>query len=172
MNLVPQYAFFVAGTGTHLNRLHAFENALLNAGPIAHNLVAVSSILPAGCKIITPGEGFAMLKLGAITFCVMAREDTDVPDRWASASVGVVKPKDPNRAGYLSEYHGHASSREDAARTAQWLAREMFEVKFGCKIADLELENIEAAAASIRHPGGDVWVSAVALCMLVLCARD
>ena len=168
MNLVPRSAFFVAGTGTHPDRLHAFEKALQNAGPIAHNLVAVSSILPAGCKIIPPDKGFEMLTLGAITFCVMAREDTDVAGRWASASVGVVKVNDPSQIGYLSEYHGDAPGTLETVKISQRLALEMFETKFNISAHDVELEKIDGATASIQHPGGDCWMSAVALCIFVL----
>lgn len=168
MNLVPRFAFFVAGTGTHADRLHAFEKALLSAGPIAHNLVAVSSILPANCHIITPEKGFTMLTLGAITFCVMAREDVNLEGKWASASVGVVKLKDPCRIGYLSEYHGGAEGEKEVAAIARRLAHEMFETKFNVSTSDVELDEIEGATASIQHPGGNCWVSAVALCILVL----
>lgn len=167
-NLVPRYAFFAAGTGTHFDQLHAFEKALLSAGPIAHNLVAVSSILPVGCKIISPEQGFKKLTLGAITFCVMAREDVNEPGEHASASVGVVKMKKPNHIGYLSEYHGQARGKEETAAIAKRLAVEMFETKFSCDTAELDLDHIEGATASIKHPGDTSWVSAVALCIFVL----
>lgn len=168
MNLIPKFAFFVAGTGTHSDRLHAFEKALQDAGPIAHNLVAVSSILPVDCEIITPEKGFKKLTLGAITFCVMAREDTDVAGRWASASVGAIKNRDSDQIGYVSEFHGDAAGEAGTAGIARRLALEMFETKFGTSDSDHELERLEDATASIRHPGGDVWVSAVALCIFVL----
>jgi len=168
MNLLPRFAFFVAGTGAHPDKLHAFEKALLNAGPICHNLVTVSSILPADCKIIPPEKGFDMLGLGAITFCVMAREDSNVPDSFASASVGVVKEKKQSRVGYLSEYHGNAEGEEATAAIGKRLAYEMFETKFGISTAGLNLEQIEGATVSIQHPGGNIWVSAVALCFFVL----
>ena len=167
MNMVPRCAFFVAGTGSHPDRLHAFERALLNAGPIAHNLVAVSSILPAQCEIIEPVKGFEMLTLGAITFCVMAREDVNQPGMYASASVGVVKLKQQNHIGYLSEYHGNARGAKATAAIAKRLAVEMFETKFGTRVTDADLESLDGATASIRHSVGG-WSSAVAICFLVL----
>lgn len=165
-NLVPRYAFFVAGTGTHLDRLHAFEKALLNAGPIAHNLVTVSSILPADCKIIAQEEGFKMLTQGAITFCVMAREDVDKPGQYASASVGVVRAKKPDCIGYLSEYHGNARGKEETGLIAKRLAIEMFETKFG-DLEEVDTERVADVTASIQHLRKG-WSSAVALCIFVL----
>ena len=168
MNLTPKHAFFVAGTGRHLDKLHAFEKALLSAGPIAHNLVAVSSILPANCTIIKPDEGFGMLTQGAITFCVMAREDVCKESQYASASVGVVKLKKLDRIGYLSEYHGSAAGEEETATISKRLATEMFETKFGVRTRETDLERLDGATASIKHHGGECWVSAVALCIFVL----
>ena len=164
-NLVPKYAFFVAGTGNHHDRLQAFDRALLAAGPLAHNLVTVSSIMPARCKIISPGEGFAMLTAGQITFCVMARQDTDQPGTFASAAVGSVKLEDPQKFGYISEYHGYAAGKQEAEAVAKRLAVEMFEEKTGIKVKD---GDANATAASIQHPGDDSWVSAVAICIFVL----
>src|SRR5262245_27996676 len=136
-NMVPRYAFFVSGTGQHKDRLHAFENALLSAGPIAHNLVTVSSILPAGCEIISPEKGFPMLTPGQSTFCVMARQDTNEPWEHASAAVGTIIAKDKNRIGYISEYHGNAEGVAESKEIAKRLATEMYETKFRASVADL-----------------------------------
>ena len=166
--LVPTHAFFVSGTGQHPDRLHAFEKALLSAGPIAHNLVAVSSILPAGCKIISADEGFKMLTLGQITFCVMARQDTNKIGEYASAAVGTILPKNEKQIGYISEYHGNAEGPDAAKEIAKRLAAEMYETKFNASIQDLNVDRIEATAASIQQPENGNWVSAVALCIFVL----
>lgn len=168
INLVPKYAFFVAGTGNHHDRLQAFDGALLNAGPLAHNLVTVSSIMPAGCKIISPAEGFGMLTAGQITFCVMARQDTNQHGEFASAAVGLAKSEDPQNFGYISEYHGNAQEQQEAETIAKRLAVEMFETKTGIQIKNGDASVVHATAASIRHPSDNSWVSAVALCIFVL----
>lgn len=168
VNLVPKYAFFVAGVGNHHDKLQAFDQALLSAGPIAHNLVSVSSIIPARCKIISPDEGFGMLTAGQITFCVMARQDTNKANEFASAAVGLVKPKDARRFGYISEYHGDAWGRDEAKEVAKRLAVEMFESKTGDKVEKTNSDIVHAVAASLQQPGDDSWISAVALCIFVL----
>ena len=167
-SLVPRFAFFVSGTGVHPDRLRAFEKALLSAGPFAHNLVTVSSIMPAGCEIITPEEGFAKLTAGEITFCIMARQDTNTMSEHASAAVGIVKVKDVSKFGYISEYHGTAAGKDEAEKIAIRLAVEMYEAKTGTLVKDLDMDRVHATAASIQHPGDASWVSAVALCVFVL----
>lgn len=166
--LVPKYAFFVAGTGQHADRLRAFEKALLSAGPFAHNLVTVSSIIPAGCKIITPEEGFKKLTSGEITFCIMARQETNVKAEYASAAVGLVKTSDQKKFGYVSEYHGTAAGKKEAEKLAIRLAIEMYEAKIQSSIKNLDMERVEATAASIRNEGDALWACAVALCVFVL----
>ena len=167
-NMVPKFAFFVSGTGTHTDRLQAFERALLAAGPVAHNLVAVSSILPVGCEIISPEKGFPMLTQGEITFCVMAREDTNEKGRYASAAVGVVKTDDQKQIGYLSEYHGNTEGDAETEAIAKRMAIEMFEAKFNVLRKNVNMEFFHATTASIQQPGDNSWVSAVAICFFVL----
>jgi len=167
-DFVPKYAFFISGTGSHADRLQAFDQALLDAGPLAHNLVTVSSIMPAACEVIGPEEGFQRLTPGQITFCVMARQDTNVTNEYASAAVGVVKTEDPAKFGYISEYHGDAAGSDAAKEIAVRLAIEMYERKIKTAVKDLAMERMEATAASIKQPGDATWVSAVALCIFVI----
>ena len=65
------------------------------------NLVYVSSILPPGCELMTREAGVADLKPGAITFCVMARIETNEPGRHIHASIGLALPADPETYGYI-----------------------------------------------------------------------
>ena len=166
---MPKYAFFVAGTGNHNDRLQAFNQALLNAGPLAHNLVMVSSVMPAGCKIVSPNEGFEMLTAGQITFCVMARQDTNQLNEFASAAVGMARPKDPKKFGYISEYHGDAQGQHEAETIVKRLAVEMLETKTSIQIRNTNPDIVvHTTAASIQHPDNDSWVCAVALCIFIL----
>src|SRR3989337_2608084 len=106
MVLVPKKMFFTKGVGTHKEKLASFEAALRDAGIEKCNLVYVSSILPPGCKIISRDEGLKNLKPGEITFCVMARMETNEPNRLMVSSIGVAVPKDNEKHyGYLSEHH-------------------------------------------------------------------
>src|SRR3989344_876499 len=165
--LVPRFAFFVSGTGKHDDRLQAFDKALLSAGPLAHNLVSVSSIFPAGCKVISAQKGFSMLTPGQITFCIMARQETNQFGDVASAAVGLAIKNNKN-FGYISEYHGAAKNVSEAKLIAEKLAKEMFARKISVDSENLKLEMIQATSASITCDKKNEWVCAVALCIFVL----
>ena len=100
---VPSRIFFTKGVGIHKDRLASFELALRKAGIEKCNLVYVSSIFPPKCKQIQSATGLRELQSGGITFCVMARNETNEPNRLVSAAVGLALPKDVEEYGYLSE---------------------------------------------------------------------
>ena len=165
--LLPRYAFFISGAANHADRLQAFERALLSAGKVEHNLVAVSSIFPANCKIISPEQGFKMLTSGEIVFCVMAKQDTNKKGEIVSASIGLAKTKDPKKFGYISEYHG-TFDKDKADKLAKKLAIEMLARKFNIPVGKLDTKILQATTASIKQSAKGEWVCAVALCVFVL----
>lgn len=97
--------FFTKGVGRHRHELQSFELALRNAGIEKCNIVNVSSIVPPHCKIIPQMKGIKELEAGQITYCVMARNCTNEPNRLVGAAIGVALPKDSNTHGYISEHH-------------------------------------------------------------------
>src|SRR5512144_2985558 len=86
--LVPKKVFFTTGVGRHKEMLESFEMALRDAGIEKYNLVAVSSILPPRCELITKEDGLAELKPGEIVFTVMSRNSSNEPSRRIAASIG------------------------------------------------------------------------------------
>jgi arginine decarboxylase len=54
------------------------------------NLVHVSSILPPHCTVIAREAGVDMLRPGDITFCVLARSETNEFGRRIHASLGLL----------------------------------------------------------------------------------
>lgn len=123
--LVPTKIFFTKGVGVHKDKLTSFEIALRKAEIAAYNLVTVSSILPPGCKIISKEQGVKCLRPGQIAFCVMARSDTNEPNRLIASSVGLAVPADPDHYGYLSEHHTCGETEEKAGDYAEDLAASM-----------------------------------------------
>ena len=105
-NMVPAKVFLTKGVGRHRYQLKSFEEALRKAGVAQQNLVQVSSILPPKCKIIPRDKGLKSLLPGQISYCVMARSDTNEHGRVIASSVGIAVPKDRNNWGYISEVHG------------------------------------------------------------------
>ncbi|MBN1325724.1 arginine decarboxylase, pyruvoyl-dependent [Candidatus Falkowbacteria bacterium] len=129
---IPTKVFFTKGVGVHKDYLGSFEVALRNAGIEKCNLVAVSSILPPNCKIISREEGEKQLKAGQITYTVMARMATNEPNRLISAAIGLGVPKDrENHYGYLSEHHSTGEKADKAGEYAEDLAATMLATTLG-----------------------------------------
>jgi len=131
MVYVPKKIFFTKGVGIHKDRLASFELALRDAGIEKCNLVCVSSIFPPNCKIISKEEGLSCLKPGQITFCVMARADTNEPNRLISAAIGFAAPKENSNYGYLSEHHSYGETGKNAGEYAEDLAATMLATTLG-----------------------------------------
>jgi len=151
--IVPTKMFFTKGVGVHKDRLASFELALRNAGIEKCNLVYVSSILPPNCKIISKEEGLVLLNAGQIVYCVMARNDTNEPNRLISSAIGVAVPKDTNNYGYLSEHHTFGERGEVSGEYAEDLAATMLAttlgVEFDSSKAWEEREQIYKASGNI-----------------------
>ncbi len=94
----PTRMFLTKGIGVHRHALTAFEFALRDADIEQQNLVYVSSILPPHCEVISREAGGEILKPGDITFCVLARSETNEFGRRIYASLGLARPSDPNAA--------------------------------------------------------------------------
>ncbi len=129
--MIAKKMFFVKGVGVHKERLASFELALRDAGIAPFNLVSVSSIFPPRCEIISKKEGLKYLEPGQIVFCVMARNETNEPNRLISAAIGLALPSDKNLYGYLSEHHPYGQKGEVAGEYAEDLAATMLATTLG-----------------------------------------
>jgi len=127
----PKKMFFTKGVGVHKDRLASFELALRDAGIEKYNLVTVSSILPPSCHFTSKEKGQKMLHPGQIVFCVMARSETNEPNRLISAAIGVARPSDENNYGYLSEHHAFGEVAKKSGEYAEDLAATMLATTLG-----------------------------------------
>lgn len=165
----------------HKDKLASFELALRNAGIEKCNIVCVSSILPPNCKVISREEGLKSLKAGQVTFCVMARNDTNEPNRLISAAIGVAMPKDDNNYGYLAEQHSFGEKGEVSGEYAEDLAATMLAttlgIDFDSNLAWQEREQVYKASGQIfktmhivqsaeGHKGG-LWTTVMAAAVLL-----
>ncbi len=145
--------FFTKGVGKHKDYLQSFELALRMAGIEKSNLVSVSSIFPAGCKRISKEEGIKLIDPGQITFCVMARNSTNEPNRLIASSIGVALPKDENQYGYISEHHPFGENEKTSGDYAEDIAAQMLAttlgVEFDPETAWDEREQIYKASGQI-----------------------
>ncbi len=127
----PTKIFFTKGVGRHKDYLQSFELALRDAGIEMCNIVTVSSIYPPGCKRIPKDDGVKLLSPGQITFCVMARNATNEPNRLIASSIGVAQAADEGAYGYLSEHHPFGETDERAGEYAEDLAATMLATTLG-----------------------------------------
>jgi arginine decarboxylase len=150
---VPTKIFFTKGVGVHKDHLASFELALRKAGIEKCNLVYVSSIFPPNCKQVSRKEGLSQLLPGGITFCVMARNDTNEPNRLVSSAIGLALPKDSEEYGYLSEHHAYGETQEKTGEYAEDLAATMLAttlgIEFDVNLAWQEREQIYKASGKI-----------------------
>lgn len=130
-NFVPKKMFFIKGVGIHKDKLASFEAALRTAGIEKCNLVHVSSIFPPKCQIISSQAGLKLLNPGEIVFCVMARTETNEPNRLISAAIGLAVPKDCSHYGYLSEHHAYGETARVSGEYAEDLAATMLATTLG-----------------------------------------
>jgi arginine decarboxylase len=151
--VVPTKVFFTKGMGVHKDRLASFELALRRARIEKYNLVYVSSIFPPQCQQISVDEGTNLLETGEITYCVMAKNETNEPNRLISAAVGLALPKEPNSYGYLSEHHAFGETAEKTGDYAEDLAATMLAttlgIEFDIDLAWQEREQIYKASGKI-----------------------
>lgn len=178
---VPTKIFFTKGVGRHREYLQSFELALRSAGIEKCNLVSVSSIYPPGCKRIPAQEGLKLLQPGQITFCVMARNATNEPNRLIAASIGVAIPADETQYGYLSEHHPYGETDSKAGEYAEDLAATMLATTLGIdfdpETAWSERENIYKMSGKIirtfnitQSAEGDkngLWTTVIAAAILL-----
>ncbi len=129
----PTRMFLTKGVGVNRHPLSAFELALRDADIEQQNLVYVSSILPPHCAVITREEAVELLKPGDITFCVLARSETNEVGRRVYASLpefGQTRA-DPEMYGYISELHGFGMAAEASGEQAEDLAATMLASTLG-----------------------------------------
>src|SRR5215472_5121137 len=71
------------------------------------------------------------LRPGDITFCVLARSETNEFGRRVYASLGLARPTDQNMYGYISELHGYGKTLEASGEEAEDLAATMLASTLG-----------------------------------------
>ena len=131
MRLIPRKLWLTRGVGSHREKLTSFELALREAGIAQYNLVRVSSIFPPHCQIVEREEGLLLLQPGEIVFAVLAEMSTNEPGRRIAASIGVARPTDHNKYGYLSEHHTFGQTEQEAGDYAEDLAATMLATTLG-----------------------------------------
>lgn len=179
--MVPTKVFFTKGVGRHKERLQSFEAALRDAGIEKFNIVTVSSIFPPGAKVVNKTQGLADLKPGEVVFCVMARNETNEPNRLLVSSIGLAVPADATHYGYLSEHHSFGETDQKAGDYAEDLAASMLASTLGVefdsnqawdereqiyKVSGKIVKTTNVTQSAIADKNG-LWTTVVAAAVLV-----
>jgi len=133
LDLVAKKLFLTRGKGVHQDKLTSFEYALRDAGIQGTNLVLISSIFPPGAKLISKAEGLKLVRPGSVQFVIYAKQQSNEPHRLMAASVGVARPTDKNKYGYLSEYESFGETEKEAGDYAEDIAAQMLASSLGIK---------------------------------------
>ena len=97
----------VSGTGSGSTRLSAFDAALRSADAGDFNLVRLSSIIPAGSRVVPTQDGLPGT-FGDVLYCVRAEAFTDTPGAQVWAGLGWVTTD--SGAGLFVEHTGETRS--------------------------------------------------------------
>jgi arginine decarboxylase len=116
---VPKRIALVAADADGPFELVAFDNALRKAGIAGLNLVTVSSILPAKCRIVR----LPVIEAGTISPVVIAKLCSSVPGQQIAVALGIATSEESH--GMISEYHGVGVSQKHAARSAEAMVEYM-----------------------------------------------
>jgi arginine decarboxylase len=183
---IPKRVFLTRGIGVHRQQLSAFEYALRDADIEQQNLVSVSSILPAQCELIARNTGVEALSPGEVTFCVMARAETNEPGRRINAGIGLARPTNSSHYGYISEHHGFGMSEAETSDYVEDLAATMLASTLGVEfdldaawderkrayaLSNLIVDTQSIAAATTGAPRGD-WTCVVAVAVFLFSPSD
>ena len=179
---VPRQLFFTKGTGRHRENLQSFEEALRSAGIAGFNLVRVSSIYPASCKIVSRERGLEQLTPGQIIFCVLAECRTNEPNRLVGAGIGLALPADKSKHGYIAEYHGFGMTQRACSDYVEDMAATMLATTQGIDLDPDKAYNerkeiyqakglvvrTRAAVQTVEGDKNGLWTTAVAAAVFVI----
>ncbi len=181
MRLIPRKLFLTRGAGVHKEKLTSFEMALRDAGIAHFNLVRVSSIFPPGCKIVTREEGLPLLQPGEIVFAVIAEMSSNEPGRRIASSIGVARPADSDKYGYLSEHHTYGQTEREAGDYAEDLAATMLATTLGIPfdaekdynarkeqyLIGGEIVDTTSITMAVSAEAGGVWTTVISAAILI-----
>lgn len=131
----PKAITIAAGSGEGSTEVNAFDRALLNAGIANLNFLRVTSIIPAGCRIVP----MRRVPEGTLMPAVYARITSHVPGERIAAAVGVGFSEDSY--GVIMEY-SHRGTAENAEQIVRRMIREAFEIR-GLRLREIVVESTE-----------------------------
>jgi arginine decarboxylase len=115
-SFVPTRLYLAAGSGTAKENKNARDHAGDAMGVSDLNIVTVTSILPAGIRLIDRDEFRASVVGGQVLFAIDALCESNVPFQTVNATLTIALPQDPSVVGYVSELFEFPGITNDGAR--------------------------------------------------------
>lgn len=131
--MVPTKLYLCAGSGTHpAGDKNARDRASVACGLHDMNLVSVSSVLPAGIRLIDRAEFRGLVESGQIVHAIHGICESTVPGQRINATLCCVVPDDPAVVGYVAELYEHPGIGDDLARRrTEIMALQLFAERTG-----------------------------------------
>lgn len=126
---IPRAITVATGSGEGSTEINAFDRALLDAGIANLNFLRVTSILPAGARLVP----MRPVPEGTLVPAVYTRITSHVPGERIAAAVGVGFSGDSY--GVIMEY-SHKGTAENAEQIVRRMVREAFDVR-GLKLREV-----------------------------------
>src|SRR4051812_40492128 len=105
--MIPTRLYLAQGVGTHKQDKNAKDRASAQAGLPDLNLVEVSSVLPAGIRLIAFEDFGAQAPPGEIFHATHGPCLSNVVGQIVTATLTAVLPDDPAVVGYVAELFEH-----------------------------------------------------------------
>ncbi len=144
----PNALWVTAGAAEGSTELNAFDNALLAAGIGDLNLIKVSSVVPAGARVL---DGSPEIAPGSLVPTVYSEVHSDTAGETICAALGIGIGKDSH--GMIFEHH--ATSRDVAERVVAGMVEEGFArrglplERLIVRVAEHRVERVGCAVAAV-----------------------
>lgn len=126
-----------SGYGVGQHQLVSFDKALINAGISNYNIVRVSSILPAGCKVAET----IPLKNGSMLLVAYGSISSNEIGKRIASAISVAIPQVLTDVGVIMEYSDFCTAQQ-AEETVYEMAQIAME-NHGTKIKDIICSSME-----------------------------
>lgn len=130
MRLIPRKLFLTRGVGVHREKLTSFEMAFARSKHCSFQLGTCLVHLPAALPNCYQGRGYPCCKRARLYLLSWPRCPPS-PGRRIASSIGVARPADIDKYGYLSEHHTYGQTEQEAGDYAEDLAATMLATTLG-----------------------------------------
>lgn len=127
-NILPKNYYITSGIGKDVDKLVAFDNALISANISNFNLVKISSILPPNCT----KTNFVRSQLGSPLLTAYGTISSNISGTTISSAIAIGIPKSETDIGVIMESSGFESAKITEERVRNMVKKAMKNHKIDC----------------------------------------